>query len=140
MTSTTPTAVSGPAESLQDMQTHWEATQLPLLEALSCKFWRQSRSCGQIAAWQGDAEHWRSQVAKLVHEVALTHHGHARMPVRAIKKGARSIEQMVFNLQEVLFKLRVADELQEPPKPSRKRQVPARLVMCPVLAGVKPGF
>ena len=110
------------------MQQHWERTQLPQLERKSYKLWRQGQNPTQIQTWQGDAEHWRGQVAKLVHEVAVIHVGKARLPARAIKKSSRSIQQMYVNLQEVVFKLKVSELLQEPARPSRKRPAPARCV------------
>lgn len=110
------------------MHKQWEQTQLPQLERKSYKLWRQSQNPNQIQTWQGDAEHWRGQVAKLVHAVALIHVGNARLPVRAIKKSSRSIQQMYVNLQEVVFKLKVSELLQEPTRPSRKRPAPARCV------------
>ena len=108
------------------MQQHWQQTQLPQLERKSYKLWRQGQNPTQIQTWQGDAEHWRGQVAKLVHEVAVIHVGKARLPVRAIKKSSRSIQQMYVNLQEVVFKLKVSELLQEPARPSRKHTAPAR--------------
>ncbi len=110
------------------MQKQWELTQLPQLERKSFKLWREGRNPSQVLTWQGDAEHWQHQVAKLVHEVAIIHLGKARLPVKAIKRGSRSIQQMYVNLLEVLFKLKVAELLQEPPEPSRKRSVHARSV------------
>jgi hypothetical protein len=110
------------------MQQHWEWTQLPQLERKSYKLWRQGQNPTQIQTWQGDAEHWRGQVAKLVHEVAVMHVGKARLPARAIKKSSRSIQQMYVNLQEVVFKLKVSEMLQEPARPSQKRPAPARCV------------
>ncbi len=110
------------------MQKQWEQTQLPQLERKSHKLWRQGQNPTQIQTWQGDAEHWRGQVAKLVHEVAVIHVGKARLPVRAIKKSSRSIQQMYINLQEVVFKLKVTELLQEPARPPRKRPSPARCV------------
>ncbi len=89
------------------MQQQWEQTQLPQLERKSYKLWRQGQNSTQIQTWQGDAEHWRGQLAKLVHEVAVIHVGKARLPVRAIKKSSRSIQQMYVNLQEVVFKLKL---------------------------------
>ncbi|KAL0036516.1 hypothetical protein WJX77_010974 [Trebouxia sp. C0004] len=114
------------AENLHTMQQHWEQTQLPQLGRKSYKLWRQGQNPTQIQTWQGDAEHWRGQVAKLVHEVAVIHVGKARLPVRAIKKSSRSIQQMYVNLQEVVFKLTVIELLQEPGRPSRKCPAPAR--------------
>ncbi|DBA87025.1 TPA: hypothetical protein ACH3X2_000400 [Trebouxia sp. C0005] len=114
------------AENLHTMHKQWEQTQLSQLERKSYKLWRQSQNPNQIQTWQGDAEHWRGQVAKLVHAVALIHVGNARLPVRAIKKSSRSIQQMYVNLQEVVFKLKVSELLQEPTRPSRKRPAPAR--------------
>jgi len=120
------------------MQQQWEQTQLPQLERKSYKLWRQGQNSTQIQTWQGDAEHWRGQLAKLVHEVAVIHVGKARLPVRAIKKSSRSIQQMYVNLQEVVFKLKVSELLQEPARPSRKRPAPAGCVAgclgCAVVA------
>ncbi len=110
------------------MQQHWEQTQLPQLERKSYKLWHQGQNPTQIQTWQGDAEHWRGQVAKLVHEVAVMHLGKARLPARAIKKSSRSIQQMYVNLQEVVFKLKVSELLQVPAKLSRKRPAPDRCV------------
>ena len=109
------------------MQQHWEQTQLPQLERKSYKLWRHGQNPSQIQTWQGDAEHWRGQVAKLVHEVAVIHVGKAILPAKAIKKSSRSIQQMYVNLQEVVFKLKVSELLQEPARPSWER--PARCVV-----------
>ena len=118
------------ADNLQTMQKQWESTVLPQLEHKSFKLWHQGRNPGRISIWQGDAEHYRCQVVKLVHEVAMPVLGKAKLPVKNIKKGCQGIQQMWANLQEVLFKLRLADMPQEPPKPSRKCPAPARSVAC----------
>lgn len=110
------------------MQKQWEQTQLPQLERKAHRLWRQGQSPTQVDTWQGDAEHWRGQVARLVHEVAMIHVGKATLPSRAVRKSSRSIQQMYVNLQEVLLKLRVAGLQHEPARPTRKRPAPARWV------------
>ena len=65
--------------------------------------------------------HWRNAVAKLVHEVSVMHLHKAKAPVRAIRIGTQGIQQMYHNLQDGLFKLRVAGLLQQPEKPSQKQ-------------------
>lgn len=68
-----------------------------------------------------DAAHWQEHLAKLVLEVARTHLHRAKLAVKALRRGCQSIQQILFNLHEVLFKLSVARSPQAPPKPARKR-------------------
>ena len=108
------------------MHQQWQATQLPKLEHRSYKIWQQVQRADAQASWQINAAHWQESIAKLVLEVAKTHLHRGKMPVKAIKRGCQSIEQMYCNLLEVLFKLRIADLPEAPPKPTRKRSVPDR--------------
>ena len=68
-----------------------------------------------------DASHWQEHLAKLVFEVAKTHLHRAKLPVKAIRRGCMNIQQILVNLDEVLFKLSIAELPYAPPKPSRKR-------------------
>ena len=68
-----------------------------------------------------DASHWQEHLAKLIFEVAKTHLHRAKLPVKAIRRGCMNIQQILVNLDEVLFKLSIAELPYAPPKPSRKR-------------------
>lgn len=57
----------------------------------------------------------------MVLEVAKRHLPRGKLPVKAVRRGCQSIQQILFNLHEVLFKLSVADLPDAPPKPTRKR-------------------
>ena len=103
------------------MHQQWHTTQQPQLERRSYKIWQQVQRSDQKTNWQMDASHWQEHLAKLVFEVAKTHLHRAKLPVKAIRKGCLSIQQILVNLDEVLFKLSVAELPDAPPKPSRKR-------------------
>lgn len=110
------------AETLASMHQQWQATQQPQLECKSYKIWQQAqRGESQKTHWQMDASHWQEHLAKLVLEVAKTHLHRAQLPVKALRRGCQSIQQILFNLDEVLFKLSVAELPAAPLKPSRKR-------------------
>ena len=114
------------AETLESMHQKWQATQRPKLEDRSYKIWQQVQKADPQAGWQINAAHWQESIAKLALEVAKTHLHKGKLPVKAIKRGCQSIQQMYHNLLEVLFKLSIAELPHAPPKPTCKRPVPDR--------------
>ena len=109
------------ADTLECMHQQWQSTQKPQLEGRSYKIWQQVQRSGQKTHWQMDASHWQEHMAKLVLEVAKTHLYRAKLPLKAIRRGCMSIQQILCNLHEVLFKLSIAELPVAPPKASRKR-------------------
>lgn len=123
------------AEVLESMHQQWQSSQLPQLERRAHKTWQQAQHSDQQTHWQMDAGHWQEHLAKLVLEVARAHLYRAKLATKALRRGCQSIQQILFNLHEVLFKLSVAHLPEAPPKPNRKRAAAERyLLQCACLS------
>lgn len=109
------------ADVVTGMHSDWELKQLPKVQLLAYKFWRQSRHPDTPQIWQGDAEHLQHHFLKLVHQVTLSHSDKASPAFKAVKKSCSSIAMTLENLQHLLFKLKVAALPEPPAKPAKHR-------------------